>query len=227
MDASNNNIKQLKLFLDRLLDHTSQDTTRPNINGVLFGANIVATDGYRMCVLDVAAAPFTTPNLSVVPRRWLAMLRETIKDSAVRPVVSAQDDDISFTDGDLTVLTKYYKAHAFPPYVQILPKYSKFSALVPRVALARALETREAYTLTFESKQLTLTPQKVYQPCTLQIDGGPNESFTIGVNGGYLSDAMRGRKSKIVSIACSGEHDPIDVYDDVGDFRVIVMPVRL
>ena len=217
-------MKALKLFLDRLLDHASQDPARA-INGVFFGANIVATDGHRMCLLDTAAAPFSVPSMIVVPRRWLATLRETLKDPAAQPSVSAQDDDISFTDGDLTVLTKYYTAMKFPPYAQVIPATKAFRVQVPRIALARAIDTRATYKLTFESKSLNVTPEKDYQPVTLPIDGGPEKPLTIGVNGGYLSDALRGRKEKLVSIACTGEYDPIDV--DGEGFRVIIMPVRL
>lgn len=215
----------------------SGDEARPTLTGVLFegedaGLRLVATDSYRLAVRDVPGT--TTSGTKLVPYRALRELGRTVGEGAMS--VSLGEREASFVT-DRGRLTARVIDATFPNYRQLLPDGYPNRLTVPKdgllEAVGRAALVAEDHipvrlSLHEGGVELSVVRQEVGEE-TEHLEGTyEGEEMTIAFNTRYLTDgvsAVRGDRVVLETV------DPLKpgliTGADAGDFRYLLMPVRL
>jgi DNA polymerase-3 subunit beta len=133
----------------------------------------------------------------------------------------------------------------FPPYAQVIPGSSERKAIVSREALLSALQAVSTCTskrtggikLTFADGSVRLfasDPDEGEADEKVAASMGRGDGalcklkpLTIGVNASYMLDALTVLASDEVTLATSGELDPIVVRGKDESTLAIVMPMRI
>lgn len=214
----------------------SGDDARPTLTGVLFeadeeGSRLVATDGYRLAVRDLAGAEnFPT---TLVPNRALKEVARTIGDSKITVDLGEREATFGSERGSMTVRVI---EGAFPPYRHFFGSFPN-RLTVPREALldavGRASLVAEDHipvrlNLHQGGVELSITRQEVGEE-TEHIEGDfQGEDMTIAFNVRYLTDGVAAVVGDDVVIHATDPVKPglVTGTDEEG-FRYLLMPVRV
>ena len=202
----------------------SGDEARPTLTGVLFeaeedGVRLVATDSYR---------------LAVVPYRALRELNRTIGDDTITMELGERDASFSSARGRLSVRVI---ESTFPNYRQLLPESYPNRLVVKRdellEAVGRASLVAEDHIpvrlgLHEGGVELSVIRQEVGEETEHIAGEYTGEDMTIAFNTRYLTDGVAAVSTEDIVLETIDPLKPgMLTGTDGGDFRYLLMPVRL
>ena len=204
------------LPLKCVLPAVSKDETRPHMAQVRVDRHhVVATDGHRIHAhaIDVG---FTCS----IPTR-------------VAKILDADEQDWTVSRSRVTVgdLTWIQPSEAFPPWEQVVPKLCTFEIACSREhALTAVKAVITADSGGAQRAKMSIGDGTVSLSTSAAEDvwdadtGGPRK-LELGVNAGYLLDALQCCPGSLVVIRLGGECDPIHIVSEA--FQAVVMPCRI
>ncbi len=235
---------QLVALLGRPSFAMSREETRYYLNGVYLHRlderlAAVATDGHRLARATLAA-PAGAERLDpvILPRDTVANLLKLKPEGEV--TIAATPTRVSFTWGDITVLTKVIDGQ-FPDYERVIPKADQQSvkAGIDRKGLATTLDRVMAVaTDRTRAVRLALGPGTATVSAR-EPDHGTAEDVVdlasyagppleIGFNGRYLVDALDAFGADTITLQGDSAGSPALITDpDDPDILVVVMPMRV
>jgi DNA polymerase-3 subunit beta len=237
--------------LDRVLYAASSDQTRAHLNSVRFEVHpksirLVSTDGHRLSLLDVDVDTGLGHSVEFLialdGAEALRSLAAPKKGRKADPVVLTHDAKTVFARVRGVTLALRKVDAMFPPYTQVIPKASARTLTCDRALLAEVVTAigacapdatggirlsvegaKGGASLRVHTSDMKAGEATETMPVTLTGAKGP---MTIGVNSVYLQEALAEMTEETVSIAMSGELDPIVIRGKEGGV-VVVMPMRI
>lgn len=236
----------LEKELKKITFAASQDTNRPALSGVLIeeegmGNIMVATDGYRLSLVkldgklkrkkeDVEAS-------IIVPSRILKELMSLKEDGNVKVFVSAENNQVVFSQGDMEIVGRLIEAK-FPEYGKIIPADFSTKTTFNRAEMNSAVktcwvfarETSGIIKLAVGKNKITVsssTPSVGHGSVEVEakVEGEENE---IAFNGRYLLELFSNLDEDEVVFEMTG---PLNagVFKIAGDnsFLHLIMPIRV
>ena len=215
----------------------SGDEARPTLTGVLFeaeedGVRLVATDSYRLAVRQMAGVTGTATTL--VPYRALRELNRTIGDDTITMELGERDASFSSARGRLSVRVI---ESTFPNYRQLLPESYPNRLVVKRdellEAVGRASLVAEDHIpvrlgLHEGGVELSVIRQEVGEETEHIAGEYTGEDMTIAFNTRYLTDGVAAVSTEDIVLETIDPLKPgMLTGTDGGDFRYLLMPVRL
>lgn len=220
----------------RVLPAVSRDGTRPSLQGILFDAEgetlrLVATDGYRLNLLDTDLPITLFGKPVVVPGRALTELAR-VKVSEV--AIAADDNQVTFTTPGLTVTSRLIEA-AYPPYRQLIPADERTTVLtldkestlgaIKRVSLLADAKSH-AVVLELDWTGARLVVNGEVGAASEQLDAQYNgDELRVGFNARYLTETLDSVTTESVSFTFDGALRPILARD--GGYLGLLMPVKI
>ncbi len=238
-------------MIDAALPCVCKDETRFHLNGVLIECTgnttrMVATDGHRLIRLTADVAGPRIPG-AILPAKAAKEIAKLLRGADVASWALGKAH-LFVRCGAWTVAAKLIDAQ-FPAYEQVIPKDHAKLATIERKPLVAALKrAKKLYSdgrgskLTFASGKLVITSDAPDTGTSVQSlpassewldDGG---EMSLGVNPGFLLDAIDGMSDRCVTLAMGGELDPIVVRETedavsytvpMSKHVVVVMPMRI
>jgi DNA polymerase III subunit beta len=192
----------------------------------------VATDGHRLHALEIESGD---EGDFLVPRKAIELVENIRRATRVSEVrADFFEHQAVFHVGTFDVSVRL-ETEKFPAWEEVVPKQSKYELGVQKKALLAALD-RIAAVMNERSRGVRLRrvddgleisgkkPDAAELTITIPASGW-NEGESLGVNLGYLHDAVRFAPSENVTIDITDENHPIKIAD--GRYLAIVMPLRL
>ena len=225
------------LALGSALVAVSRDVARPVLTAILVDRSendtlrLVATDSYRMIVVDVDGMDPLADGPILLPGKAAALMANI----AIRNDLVAFRTDMQRVEmvGDTTTVIARLTEGQFPDYRRLLPSDKMPIVAVDRDALAKAvrrvrtlLDAERPLSLEFGLDSLTIratgTNGNAHETIVCSYDGDP---VTIAFSGAYLADAVNVIDSEAIEIMLGTAAKPsIFVGDSV---RYLLMPVKV
>lgn len=230
--------------LKQLLKHTrsfaSRDSSRMSLNGILLERRAqeiraAATDGHRLSLSSLAHGDGNEP------------IRVTIPPEVAQLIlgIATDEDDVEIRIGENTIEAsgpKYEILGAllqgeFPDYEKVIPTKNPHVVKTERKKLLESLQrlktiadqTHCGLKLSFGSGELKLeiqNPNIGEATETLAIEGG-DEVPEIGMNVGYLIDALETIGEDNVEVEINDANTPALVTGESRNPLIVIMPMRL
>lgn len=236
--------------LRQVLPAASTDDNRPILTGVLLaaegeGLRLVATDSYRLAVVDLPGVSVLSSGKSVlVPSRALSELSKALGDGG-EITLRLGERDASFAssgpggDGDTggIVLTTRLIEGEYPNYQGLIPSNQPNLLTVNREALIEALRRVKLLARDATPVRLQMSPDGLELRAVTQDVGEGTESLdaqyqgeelTVAFNPDYLLAGIEAAGGDEVSLATIDSLKPAVVRDPTTeDFLYLLMPVRV
>ncbi len=232
----------------KIMYSVSTDATRPVLTCVLFSfseknTNIVATDGFRLSLLDLK----NQKELVTKPQQWLipaSALSEVIRistnknDNEVLVCADQEIKQIKFDVGDVQIYVRLMDGE-YPPYEKIIPSEFNTSIRMPAAELLSHVKRAQVVTRdTSNIVELKITDEKLevlarattvasYKaaPETVKVSG---TDCTIAFNAKYLIDVLKDREKSNIELSLVENLKPARlIFEDDPDFIYIIMPFRV
>ncbi len=242
---------EMSLLCEKTYFAVSKDEYKPAMTGVLFQfsgdlVNSVATDSFRLAKISIKKDNVIYPQdfTVIIPLRAVELLRKSENDVLMSFIESFKKVTHARFDFDDTVMITRIIDEKFPPYESVIPKESKFQAVVnlndfmqaiKRVAIC-SNQTSHQIRLNFDSKQLIVTGEDEetgsYGKELINCDFN-GEAVTIGFNFRYLEEALSTFNSEVtndmVVLSFTEPNRPITIKADneTSNVFMLIMPVRL
>lgn len=236
---------KLKHLLEKTQFAMAQQDVRYYLNGLLMEGRpgklrVVATDGHRLALCDVALENNEAVNLqAIVPRKAVMELNRLLDADPEAPAIQMQFSPshmrIEFPDGSFT--SKLVDGR-YPDYAKVIPTGNTFNLIADRNQLKQALsrtailsnEKFRGVRFKVESDLLHLMAhnpehEEAEDEVEVSFDG---EELTIGFNVGYLVDVLNvleGEEVKMGLIDATASCVITGVDQD--NARYVVMPMRI
>lgn len=235
--------QQLRGLIERTQFAMAQQDVRYYLNGTLFEVDaqrvrMVATDGHRLALSEVAVETGISERLQVIVPRKAVLELQRLLDASDEPAtvrISATQIEV---DIDVVRLTTKLIDGRFPDYERVVPdsgdkKLQADRELVKRALARTAILSNEKFRgvrLTVEGNKLSLqthNPEHEEADEDLEVgyEGGPIE---IGFNVNYLLDALGALSGEqfVMELKNADSSGLIHGADDLSS-KYVVMPMRL
>lgn len=232
--------------LRQVLPAASADDNRPILTGVLLaaegeGLRLVATDSYRLAVVDLPGVSVLSSGKSVlVPSRALSELSKAL-GAGGEITLRLGERDASFSsgiDGDAgIVLTTRLIEGEYPNYQGLIPSNQPNLLTIGREALIEALRrvkllARDATPVRMQMSQDGLELRAVTQDVGEGLESldatYTGEDLTVAFNPDYLLAGIEAASGDEVSLATTDSLKPAVVRDPGSEeFLYLLMPVRV
>ncbi len=231
--------------LRQVLPAASTDDNRQILTGVLMaaegeGLRLVATDSYRLAVVDLPGVSVLSSGKSVlVPSRALSELSKALGDGG-EITLRLGERDASFavaTDAAGVVLTTRLIEGDYPNYQGLIPQSQPNLLTVAREPLIEALRrvkllARDATPVRMQMSADGLELRAVTQDVgegTESLDASYNgDELTVAFNPDYLLAGIEAVEAEEISLATIDSLKPAVVRDPTtNDFLYLLMPVRV
>lgn len=234
----------LEKELKKVVFAASQDASRPALSGVLIGNKgsdkvIVATDGYRLSLKILSASKKAAEEEKpiIIPSRILKELFSLKEDGPISVFVSAESNQIIFSQGETEVVGRLIEAQ-FPTYEKIIPSDFSIRATLNRQEINNAFktcwvfarETSGIIKMAIGKNKITVsssTPSIGQGSVEVEakVEGEENE---IAFNGRYLLELLSNIDEEEIVFEMTG---PLNagVFKIAGDntFLHLIMPIRV
>jgi len=226
------------------------DSERPALSGVLIkeeknGFLLVATDGYRLSLKKqalqrVRREKITEPVSMLVPSRVIRELIQMGKDAEendVRVYASAENNQIVFSQGDITLVGRLIEAE-FPNYEKIIPTDFSTKTIFEKDTLQKAIKSGYVFARqTAGIIKLAINKDKIIVSANAPSVGKniieveaktTGEENEIAFNARYLLDFLGSVSGETISFEMTGPLNP-GVFKELEDpfFMHLVMPIRV
>ncbi len=229
-----------KAALAQVVLAASTDPQKLHLSAVLMastpnGIRLVATDGYRLAMRDLAEKAAGDDKSFLIPARALAELGRLL-DMSEEIIVRFNDIDASFQSPTMTLVTHLVNAE-YPPYMNIIPKNNTNEATINREELLDALRRSRVLASEMTPVRMRMSSEGVRLTVTL-TDGSTSvedidakfsgEDITLAFNSDYLSQGVDACGGEEVIISTSIPSKPA-IICPVGDesYLYLLMPQRL
>jgi DNA polymerase-3 subunit beta len=232
--------------LRQVLPAASTDDNRPILTGVLLaaegeGLRLVATDSYRLAVVDLPGVSVLSSGKSVlVPSRALAELSKALGDGG-EITLRLGERDASFASADAgaggIVLTTRLIEGEYPNYQGLIPQNQPNRLAVNRDALIEALRRVKLLARDATPVRLQMSADGLELRAVTQDVGEGSESLdaqytgeelTVAFNPDYLLAGVEAAGGDEVSLATIDSLKPAVVRNPTtDDFLYLLMPVRV
>jgi len=231
---------EFKRALGQVVLAASRDPQKIDRNAVLLtstpnGLRLVATDGYRMAMRELAGAPGDGIDQFLIPARALAELQRLL-DMSDEVNVRFSDTEAAFQTPAMTLSTRLINAQ-FPPYLSIIPKDAPNIAVVNRDEILDAL--RRTGVLASETAPVRIRMSGEGATLTVTLPDGSTsvddidaqftgEEITLAFNADYLASGIDACGTEEVTIATSAPNKPAVIRPSGDDsYLYLLMPQRL
>ena len=232
--------------LRQVLPAASTDDNRPILTGVLLAASdpqegseglrLVATDSYRLAVVDLPGVSVLSSGKSVlVPSRALSELSKALGDGG-EITLRLGERDASFTADGTTITTRLIEGD-YPNYQGLIPSNQPNMLTVNRDALMEALRrvkllARDAtpvrLQMSSEGLELRAVTQDVGEGSESLDAGYDGDELTVAFNPDYLLAGIEAAGGDEVCLATIDSLKPAVVRNPTtADFLYLLMPVRV
>ena len=232
--------------LRQVLPAASTDDNRPILTGVLLaaegeGLRLVATDSYRLAVVDLPGVSVLSSGKSVlVPSRALAELSKALGSGGeITLRLGERDASFASADGEAggIVLTTRLIEGEYPNYQGLIPSNQPNLLTVDREALMEALRrvkllARDAtpvrLQMSADGLELRAVTQDVGEGSETLDAQYTGEDLTVAFNPDYLLAGIEAAGGDEVSLATIDSLKPAVVRNPTSDdFLYLLMPVRV
>lgn len=245
MDAENEVTLDSATFTDMVQKVTravSRDETRPVLTGALVEMKngtltMVATDSYRLCLVETEPGAGQQDFEAVIPGRALDDVSRLLGEEQ-SVVVSSAQNQISFRFGDSVFVTRRIEG-VFPNFRQLLPtewetqvtaSKDELLAAVKRVSLMAQHSAPLRVAVMPEERTLTLSAQThdVGEATEVIEADAQGQAVEMAFNHAYLADGIAGADSEKITIDIISPMKPGVIRSTEGmKYTYLVMPVRL
>lgn len=220
----------------------SSSSIRPVLSSVMIHSEgdevvFVATDSFRLSEKKISAKKHKEFNQILVPFKNSVEIIRVIEDIKEDLEVSLNENQISFSYGDLYLTSRVIDG-TFPDYKQIIPKETKTEVTLLKQDFLNSLRISNIFSDKFSQVVFTITPKdKNFKITTKNIDVGENvnnieavikgDSMTISFNYKYIMDCFQSIDNDSVTLYFSDLNKPM-IIKGVGDksFLYLVMPMN-
>ena len=233
--------KDLKDMLGKVRYAASQDDTRKTLQGTLISfkggtATVVSTDGRRLALVKREMDVGGVSEFSVIiPKKTVGVLMGELGGDGDVEMVMGGSQIVIRLDG-MTVYSKLFD-DAYPNYGQVIPKETKYTIPIDRIALLEALDRvsvlsessdAKSVKLHFEQGMLTIKSNaadigEATDELAVKYDG---EEMDAMFNASYMMDALKVIADDVVSFSMNDGTHPV-VLKDSKDFLYVLMPLRI
>jgi len=240
--------EMFQVDLLRMLKHTIiaiGDEERYTLNGVLLEADgttlyAVAMDGHRMAIYS---RPINKTFRYLIPERMLRLLLPVIVEG--KESVRIQEEETGFlasVAADIPVFITCRKPNsAFPNWQMVMPKNFRSTITVNAQALLNSMgrclligdQKSHAVAIEFTSDSVNLRAVDALggeAEESVEATGGPDVPVTLGVNGTYLSQALKQIAGDVQVQLPQETGKPVLFRSEPAEgeaFNYIVMPLRI
>lgn len=231
---------EFKTALSQVVPAASTEAQKPDRSSVLMtssenGIRLVATDGYRLAMREIAGGNVGSDDSFLIPARALAELQRLL-DTSEEVTVRFNELDATFQSASTTLGTRLVNAN-FPPYQTIIPKDNPNTAIVSREELLDALRRTRVLSsdmtpvrVQMSAEGLRLTVQSTDGSTSVEdVDARfEGEDITLAFNSTYLSGGVDACGTEEVAISTSASSKPALIRPVGNDaFLYLLMPQRL
>ena len=231
---------EFKAALAQVVQAASTDPLKHHLSAVLLastenGMRLVATDGYRLAMRELAGPKGSDGTHFLIPARALAELGR-ILDMSEEIVIRFNDIDATFQSPKMMLSTRLINAD-YPPYQSIIPKNNTNQITVNREELLDALRRTRVLASDMTPVRVRMSEEGVRLTVQLtdgstsieDIDGQfTGEDITVAFNSEYLSNGVDACGGEEVVISTSLANKPA-IITPVGNdsYLYLLMPQRL
>lgn len=219
----------------------SDDDSRPHLSGVLVELDalnimrVVATDGHRLVIHTSAVDGGERARSLFVPGLALPMLVALCGEHIEHVVeVRRQAGYVLATAAATTVAVREIEAQ-FPPYAKIIPSddargthagvdRKDLADAVARVAVVVTGTSGVRLEIGANSVSLSAAGPDVGEASDDVAAGVSGKPRKVGLNAGYVLDALRSSTSERATVSVNGELDPVVI--ETVDTLSVIMPMR-
>lgn len=220
----------------------SKDETRPVLTGALVEVKdgkvtMVATDSYRLCLVEAETTNEANEFNAVIPGRALEDVSKLATGSESVSIAVAENQ-IVFGFGDTTFVTRRIEG-VFPNYKQLLPSEyetrmvvdkEELLAAVRRVSLMAQHSAPVRMNVSPEERTVTLSAQThdVGEATEVVEADAEGQAVEIAFNHAYFVDGIAGADGEKMTMDIISPMKPgvIRAADDIS-YTYLLMPVRL
>lgn len=234
--------KDLRSVLLQVQYAMAQQDIRYYLNGMLLVIDgdqlkAVATDGHRLAFASVKLREKVESLDVILPRKTIQELVKLLADTDDEVVIDFTGSQVSFTLGELELITKVVDGK-FPDYTRVIPTNYKKNFQIARVTLQHALQRVAILSNEkFRGVRWTLTEGQLRIGCTnteqeeafeeLEV-GYKGDALDIGFNVTYLLDVLGNLSSEMVNCSFGDANSSVLItIAENADFRYVVMPMRI
>jgi DNA polymerase III subunit beta len=216
--------------LEPLLVAATVEENRKAMNAVFFQCckNLaIATDGHRLHALEIDSRD---EDDFLVPRRAIELVENIRRATRVTEVGADFFEHQAVFHVGLFDISVRLETEKFPAWEEVVPKQSKYELAIQKKSLLDAAVMNErgrGVRLRRVENDLEISgkkPDAAELTVTIPASGW-KEGELLGVNLGYLHDAVRFAPSEELAIGLSDEDSPMKIVD--GLYLALVMPLRL
>lgn len=219
-------VQDIRYYLNGLLLQTEGHQVR-----------LISTDGHRLAFAS-AEVKADLPRAEVIlPRKTVLELYKLLTDSDDEIQINILPNQVHFCFGATSIISKVVDGK-FPDYNRVIPLDNEKIFLIDRIVFLHALQ-RAAILANekFRGVRLVLKSGLLSIMCTnseqeeaeeeLEI-GYTGEGLEIGFNINYLLDVLTNLPAETLQLAFGdGNRSALFTIPDNGDFKYIVMPMRI
>ncbi len=221
---------------------SSVSTIRPVLSSVFLCSEedsvvFVATDSFRLSEKRIGVKKHKEFNQILIPFKNVGEIIRTMEDIKDDVVVSLNENQISFSYGDLYLTSRVIDG-VFPDYKQIIPKETKTEVVVLKQDLLSGLRISNIFSDKFSQVTFYINQKnKKFEITTKNMEVGENvnnidavvkgEDLSISFNHKYIVDCFQAIDTDSISLSFSDTNKPM-VVRGVGDpsFLYLVMPMN-
>jgi DNA polymerase-3 subunit beta len=230
----------LKSALAQVTFAAATDEARPTLQGVQTLVQpdrlmLSATDGFRVSVRSMTAAPSSSPSPLIIPAHALNELARLLgeAESDVAVVLNDNRAQVTFVIGAVELTTQTIDGN-FPDVNVIIPRTFRGNLTTQNGALARAV--KRARLLAGDTPvKLTLAPGALKIEGQSEDLGGNDETIDcqmdgpeqlIAFNSRFLLDALEALTGPAVKLEYNDHKSPVKITDPADDgVSIVVMPM--
>ena len=235
------NVEDFKQAVSQTIITTSNDTTRPILNGVYWHSHegwlyLAATDGYRLSERKLVETKSEVS--AIIPTQTLQEVLRNITEESEQIDILFDETQVRFRINDLEIISRLIDGN-FPDYRQLLPKSSETLIKlnkadfirVTKIAGLFARESGGSVTLTADKTKKTLSIHSIASQMgenTSEILAEVSEDGQITLNSRYLSEALNVVDGDEVEFGFSGKIAPclLKSTKENTNYYHIIMPLK-
>ena len=235
------NVEDFKQAVSQTIITTSNDTTRPILNGVYWHSHegqlyLASTDGYRLSERKLVETKSEVS--AIIPTQTLQEVLRNITEESEQIDILFDETQVRFRINDLEIISRLIDGN-FPDYRQLLPKtletlikLNKADFIrITKIAGLFARESGGSVTLTADKTKKTLSIHSIASQMgenTSETAAEVSEDGQITLNSRYLSEALSVIDGDEVEFGFSGKIAPclLKSTKENTNYYHIIMPLK-
>ena len=235
------NVEDFKQAVSQTIITTSNDTTRPVLNGVYWHSHegwlyLAATDGYRLSERKLVETKSEVS--AIIPTQTLQEVLRNITEESEQIDILFDETQVRFRINDLEIISRLIDGN-FPDYRQLLPKtletlikLNKADFIrITKIAGLFARESGGSVTLTADKTKKTLSIHSIASQMgenTSETAAEVSEDGQITLNSRYLGEALAVIDGDEVEFGFSGKIAPclLKSTKENTNYYHIIMPLK-